>query len=529
MKKYVRRALCALAAAAFLSVAAIGAQPDRWEFSDAGIAIEIPQDFFVTARHRGDGNDALRQDQYLCAEKEADGYSLGLYVLCDTGLTLDALFAADDAAELLAAVGVEKKGVNDTGSRYDGAQGTAFLRLAGSRIALDGISYPIVRYVTVLDEKLVYLELLCDRTELAPEAERAAQDAADSIAALEPAPPQPLAYAPADGLVRFTVPAGWCAADGTRAFFVPEDDELAASIFYTSADVWSRLPAAEQQRLPRAAMDNATLSLSEAEQEVARRAGCEVQFSNMTQCAGREFFEIGYLAYLDEFGADLPMTLLVRVEDGYLYQYQFRGDREGAYYDDFLSLVESAEYHRAAQEPPAAGPEPPLDMPLRGTSAAVAFFFSLLQVGWISTAPAIIYRFAIRREPLARRRASAVAAAWALLVQMGVLAFSAPLSAELAVRTLVVALCAVINRRLLMRASPSAADVQAVHAAFSAAQAEREAEERNARDLAAIIAHYSAGARGDGAEAPPLYCTKCGAQLEDGASVCAKCGAPAGQ
>ena len=60
-------------------------------------------------------------------------------------------------------------------------------------------------------------------------------------------------------------------------------------------------------------------------------------------------------------------------------------------------------------------------------------------------------------------------------------------------------------------------------------QAEREAEERNARDLAAIIAHYSASVRGDEAEAPPLYCAKCGARLKDGASFCAKCGAPAGR
>ena len=153
------------------------------------------------------------------------------------------------------------------------------------------------------------------------------------------------------GAVLF-VPEGWEAQDiqTESAYltvrFLPEEAGTAGMILYSSFD----LPGSEA--LEKDGRDRTEVGHSQfTPQEVAQLLGQEEGEIAQVTCGEMEYCQIQseFTATLEGIAMTAPVTTLARIDDGYLYVYQFYGDREGAYFDDFLQMAANAVYPGAGQ------------------------------------------------------------------------------------------------------------------------------------------------------------------------------------
>lgn len=195
-----------------------------------------------------------------------------------------------------------------------------------------------LQFYTVKDEKAMNFTMHGAGQELG-EDQKAAMNAL--MSGLEfYAEAEPFTYTDDENGLTFTVPAGWEereAPEGLKLLLASQE-EGGQTISYGSMDLYGQLTDADKKKYDRSDMDNSYYTRAEA--------------ADMLGAAEDEVEDAVYNG-VTYFRAQRPGTgtasqkdviQLICIEDGWMHLFTFGGTSDSASYDDFTSLLESAEY-----------------------------------------------------------------------------------------------------------------------------------------------------------------------------------------
>ena len=156
-------------------------------------------------------------------------------------------------------------------------------------------------------------------------------------------------YIDKDTGLKFTVPENYTQTELSkeREFidvkFVYNDD-YAKSIMYGSTDLWRKLTASEKFGLSRSDIDSDYYS-----KEIYEELGENVE---SIQLGGRKYFKYTESTTNNDLGFDVSIiqTSLIHIDNGYYYLFMYFGDTKAKEYDDFINMVENAEYKESADK-----------------------------------------------------------------------------------------------------------------------------------------------------------------------------------
>lgn len=168
-----------------------------------------------------------------------------------------------------------------------------------------------------------------------------------------PAQTEAFTYTDKDSGMAFTVPANWIElpmnerSESIDAEFTSNLEE-GLSIAFSSRDLYgleefkAELSVFESLLLTRSDIGNDILNKA----GIAEICGCEEKDVVMTTYGGKEYYSAETVATTISHGLtlSLPMTCLVRCENGYMYMFAFNGHSSSEYFRDFENLVSSVTY-----------------------------------------------------------------------------------------------------------------------------------------------------------------------------------------
>lgn len=148
----------------------------------------------------------------------------------------------------------------------------------------------------------------------------------------------------------FTIPANWRQEELSKegealdAMFESVQEE-GLMILYGSTDAWELLTESERAGFSRHEFNNDIFSTT----DIATFAeDWEVNDAKISTAdyGGKTYFVIEGTSDTQVYGMtiSIPMTVLMRVENGYLFQFQFMGESSSPYFNDFAQLLSSAKY-----------------------------------------------------------------------------------------------------------------------------------------------------------------------------------------
>lgn len=311
---------------------------------------------------------------------------------------------------------------------YEGSQ-IKFLKTCFSQ-EIDGqVSYEI-QYYTVFDEKAISVALYAV-DEISEEDAEEFQRMVDSIDfwTLEPAAEegrstQAFLYTDAESGVSFTVPANWTQEPMNKprkyldAKFVSNSGD--GYILYTHENLYGSEEAqslreqAEEYGLSREDIVD-ILALSKA--DAVEMFGVEESEVTIATYGGKEYFSALTTTSETAYGLDVlvRMTNLVRYENGHLYMFSFGGDAAGPRFKEFEALMSSVKYPEPILE--SAGGTNGED----GTDIDFAFTLgvfvgSLIGTAVIYTLPIAVYRYAVAKKPVNRKKAKRIVIIYGICV-----------------------------------------------------------------------------------------------------------------
>jgi len=223
-----------------------------------------------------------------------------------------------------------------------------------------------------------------------------------------PAPTTAFLYEDPTSGIKFTVPENWVQQEMNEereyldAKFASNKDE-GLLILFSCEDVWSALPASEKSQLTRTEIDNSMLTVA----DVAEMCECSEKNVSVVSFGGKEYFQACFSAPYSEFGFTLSVlrTCLIRVENGHMYMFQFSGDSNHALYSDFEQLMNSISYPKT--EVSTSQENSPAEQD--GFHFSIGdFLLSIIITIVIYSLPVYIYRFAIVKEPIEKKKAKRI-------------------------------------------------------------------------------------------------------------------------
>ncbi len=320
-------------------------------------------------------------------------------------------------------------------------------------------------------------------------------------------------YTDEESGLRFTVPANWIEEE------VSEDSEYidtkfvstfsdGSIIIFASEDIYESETDFRKGLVSRDMFGNDLIS----KELVAEMCLCDESDVFLYNLGDKEYY-FAELNFTDSvYGLDLTskITFLLRCENGILYMFQFYGGSDSAYYDDFVQLVGSCEY-------------PQFDISEADTEAkylliGLIVLAVLLLTPAIYPLPIIIYRFAIRKKPLSKKRARIVALIYGLCFA-AIPAFIALLTIGifwLLAAVLIVMIA--VNYAILKcgKAKEKTTPIDAVIFAIEDPTIEKVYEVPLQSDFPANSSRLQ-------------YCHMCGNKLAEDTAYCSKCGTKIGR
>lgn len=353
-------------------------------------------------------------------------------------------------------------------------------------------------------------------------------------------------YRDEDTGIEFTVPANWTQkplSQDREAIDVKftSNKEPGLSILYGSVDVWAEMAPSEKAGHSRSDIDNSIFTL----EEFAETMGIEKSIVSTVSYGDKEYYAYVNTTSSSKYGVDLDITqtCLMRFENGYAYTFQFAGGSTSPYYEDFESLLESVKYPAIENTLPSKREEvsestPPSnyggqanrtvssDSVLKNTIAEL--FISLLITIAIYSVPILIYRYAIIKMPVQKKRAKKIT------IVYGVIAFIVMSCLLFAVNGSGAAGASIIfwswvNYRALTGGKTAQPGEPIVKMPAVSSEAIPVAKSMSADDLAQSpeSSQEETEVPRVPAEAPPrkiMYCRRCGAKLVEGSKFCSNCG-----
>jgi len=152
-------------------------------------------------------------------------------------------------------------------------------------------------------------------------------------------------YTDPDNGNKLLIPAGWKTEEKddplVKIKFVPSSGSSPV-MQYGSIDLWNTLSASAQKKIPRAEFNNDQFSKS----DIADLVGAKTKQVEMVVLGSREYFraEVTKETTIGQYKFSMTATYWLIAEDGWLYLYQFGGDRNHTLYKRFETMVSRATY-----------------------------------------------------------------------------------------------------------------------------------------------------------------------------------------
>ena len=222
-----------------------------------------------------------------------------------------------------------------------------------------------VQYFTVMHGKAVSIKLVASSGKVTAQQESIIEEIVGGVCFDEPADTEETAaptgektdafvYEDSETGLRFVVPENWVEKPLSKerrylkAKFASEED-AAVLIMYMRHDIWEEMSALDKLGMSRKDCDNSVVSAS----DIAEMTGAPSGSVKTVRYGGKEYYAAETAQSASAYGIDMTvtMTVLVRLENGYLYMFEFSGDANHKLYGDFEALVSSAEYPAISGEP----------------------------------------------------------------------------------------------------------------------------------------------------------------------------------
>lgn len=375
MKRVLSVFLSFCLAACFLTVSAFAAGT-TYELDKLGMSIELPSDYIVFTRDikandpnlsayglTKDGLSSLMQERsiYLNAWDEDINYEI-IVTMLDSPFVDYNQFSDTSLSAFISALETEYDGLGITMIRSE------FYQHSQAKFAKIYISQPNngetaygLQYHTVYNGKAINITLQSYSGKIDSSKETVLKKIVDSAhfdtePQFNPPPTQTEAFTytdPTSGMT-FTVPANWVEEPmfEEREFidvkFVSKLEEGLAIIF-ASEDMLSDgfleesgVSGIEKLLVSRSDLDNSMLTKA----DVAAMYGESESAVSIVTCGNKEYYIFETVQSGTAYGMTMkvPMTILLRCENGFMYMFQFCGTTDNPYYGDFVDLLNSVKY-----------------------------------------------------------------------------------------------------------------------------------------------------------------------------------------
>lgn len=373
-----------LCVALLSSVTALAAETVTYELDALDMSIEIPGNYGTFTRDTPSNDSAYAQFGFT--KEQVDGWltegnmylnAIRLDGTHEVNVTMiespleDFIQLSDTTLSTLASTWVdmaESAGLTYIKSEIHKHEQVKFVKAYISQPYNDQTVYGL-QYYTVCNGQAINITMHSYAGELTEEDESELEDIVDSAnfrgaklmenGGLET---KPFAYEDAETGVSFTVPANWVQADlneerETIDAKFASTQEAGLLILYGSTDMWEQLTPGERLGYERSDLD--TQMLSEADMTVLA-AGAKMEDAKISTVdyGGKTYFFVEGTCQGEAYGLtmSLPTVILVRVENGYWFQFQFTGaGSDSPYFGDLVQLLNSVRYPWEDSAPSALG------------------------------------------------------------------------------------------------------------------------------------------------------------------------------
>jgi len=194
----------------------------------------------------------------------------------------------------------------------------------------------------------------------------------------------------------FTVPHNWVeeSLSKEREYITAKfshNGSPGTIIMYGAVDMWEAMTPIERIGLNKTDLTSETLG-DEFMYQMLEDIGCEKNNISKITYGNYVYYKSTLKGTANLYGVDVTSELVffLRIQDGWMYQFQFGGDDTSARYDDFVSLIKSVKYPSAVVD--------------TNTSGIGSVILNLLVVVIVCAILILIYRYVIKKKAACKQR-----------------------------------------------------------------------------------------------------------------------------
>lgn len=152
-------------------------------------------------------------------------------------------------------------------------------------------------------------------------------------------------YTDSDTGVFFTVPDNWIRTELSQnrqyldAKFSSTIDG-GTVILYGSTDLWSQMDSSEKQGITRTDVNSSCFS----KQDIVELLNCSSTDVTELTYGEKKYYQMITQSNVSGSGLSITMTMVLCIDDGWMYLYQFSGTPEHKLFSDFVKLLNSVHY-----------------------------------------------------------------------------------------------------------------------------------------------------------------------------------------
>lgn len=221
--------------------------------------------------------------------------------------------------------------------------------------------------------------------------------------------------------ISFTIPQGWNEAplneerEYIKVKYLPENND-GSSIQFGYADIWGQMSDSDKVGYSRSDINHSAIMDSFTKEEILQMIGYDSLGAEIDTAYynGIEYLEITIDTEMSIFdvSADVTMITLLRFDNGYWYQFVYGDMDEKSHYQEFETMINSVEYPSVTKTSNEI-----IDIDSDGN---LQFNFPNLILSLVITIavyslPIIIYRYAIKKQPLPEKKAKKITIIYAIV------------------------------------------------------------------------------------------------------------------
>lgn len=544
------------------SMSAHAAGTTEYTLDELGMTVFMPSDYIVFTRdiNANDPNLAsygLTKDSMSSLMDDRNIYLNGwdedinqeiIVTMIDSPLIDFNLYSNTTLSTMATSFESEYKNAGVTVIKYEIYQHSQakFLKIYISQPNGDSTAYGL-QYYTVYADKAINITMQSYLGQITSSKETILQAIVDSAifdtdpqtAEPEFTPTESFTFTDPETQTTFTVPRNWVETPLSEKresidvkFTSLEEDGM--SIMYGSFDVWSEMTASERSGYSRSDMDNRIYTKS----DIADTFGISSNDVDLITYGGNEYYATTVTSNTETYGLNLTVTMthMLLVNNGYMYWFQFGGASDNEFYNDFESLLSSVEF--AASDNKSV-----LDNnnDLTSKFSFGNLLLSLLATIIVYSLPIIIYRYAIRKAPVEKKKAKRITIIYGICAFLVMSAIIFAINGSGAAGGAIL-LWSYINYCVLIGGKrpdrfPTEMSPEDVDESTLALTGLQQHIEQSATDLLpdsegiSLESQESPGNLTESEDSEPLpsraeieYCHKCGNKLQSDSLFCNKCG-----